>query len=240
MTDDPSRRTSDLSPEKLALLVMRMKKKSAQAPAEGRTAGRIPRRASTGPAPLSFAQQRLWLLDRLEPGSTAYNMPSPARLRGAMDVAALERALDEIVRRHESLRTTFVEEEAEPVQVVAPATRFRLPMVDLEGLPEQARRDEERRLLEEDKRPYDLVHGPLFRVALVRLGSDDHALLLDMHHIVSDGWSFGVFFRELGVLYSACREGKPSPLPELPIQFPDFAVWQREWLQGPALGEQVA
>jgi amino acid adenylation domain-containing protein len=239
MTDDLSRRTADLSPEKLALLVLRMKKKRASAAPDARPAG-VSRRAGTGPAPLSFSQQRLWLLDRIEPGSTAYNMPSPFRLRGPLDAAALERALGEIVRRHESLRTTFAEREDEPVQVIAPPAGFRLPLADLSGLPGEARAAEERRLLREDRRPFDLAWGPLFRAALVRLAAGEHLLLLDVHHIVFDGWSYGVFYRELAALYGAFREGRPSPLPELPVQYADFAAWQREWLQGPVLEEQLS
>src|SRR5215218_85354 len=161
MTDDLSRRTGDLSPEKLALLVLRMKKKRAAEGQAGKHVG-VTRRVGSGPAPLSFGQQRLWLLDRLEPGSTAYNMPSPIRLRGALDRSALERALGEIVRRHESLRTTFADREDEPVQVVLPPAGFHLPLADLSGLPAEVRDVEARRILIEDKRPFDLERGPLF------------------------------------------------------------------------------
>jgi len=239
MTDDLSRRTGDLSPEKLALLVLRLKKKRAAEAPPGK-AGGVTRRPGSDPAPLSFGQQRLWLLDRLEPGSTAYNMPSPIRLRGRLDRSALERALGEIVRRHESLRTTFAEREDEPVQVILPPGSFHLPLTDLAGIPGEIRAVEERRLLIEDKQPFDLERGPLFRAALVRLAPEEHLLLLDMHHIVSDGWSFGVFYREMGALYSAFMEGRPSPLPELPVQYADFSIWQREWLQGPVLEEQLS
>jgi amino acid adenylation domain-containing protein len=248
-TDDLSRRAGDLSPEKLALLVMRMKKKrAAEASAETPgTAGRkIPRRdSSASPSafkvPASFGQQRLWLLDRIEPGGTAFNMPAPARLRGVLDKPALEAAFAEIVRRHESLRTTFAEVEGEPVQVISPAGSWHLPVADLSTLPEAIRGAERSRLILRDKRPFDLARGPLLRAGLLKLGPEEHALLLDMHHIVSDGWSFGIFFRELGALYGAFRERRPSPLPELPVQFADFAVWQREWLrEGPVLDEQIA
>ena len=239
MTNDLSRRTGDLSPEKLALLVLRMKKRRAAEGPAGKPVG-VTRRTGSGAAPLSFSQQRLWLLDRLEPGSTAYNMPSPIRLRGVLDRAALEHALGEIVRRHESLRTTFAEREDEPVQVILPPAGFRLPLADLSGLAGELRSVEERRLLIEDKRPFDLQRGPLFRAALMRLAPEEHLLLLDMHHIVSDGWSFGIFYRELGALYGAFLEGKPSPLPELPVQYADFSIWQRAWLQGPVLAEQLA
>jgi amino acid adenylation domain-containing protein len=198
----------------------------------------ILRRAPSGPAPLSFAQERLWLLDRLEPGGTAYNIPSWHRLRGRLDAAALELAAAGIVRRHEALRTTFTERDGEPVQVIAPTAGFRLPVVDLSALPEGARRHEAR--LAAAARPFDLERGPLFRAALVRLAAEEHVLVLDMHHIVADGWSFGVLFRELAELYGAlCAGGEPS-LPELPIQYADFAVWQRERLRGGVLEEQLS
>ncbi|HKV07315.1 MAG TPA: amino acid adenylation domain-containing protein [Thermoanaerobaculia bacterium] len=232
----PKRAAADLSPEKLSLLVMRMKKKAA----ETREAGRIPRR-SGGEAPaLSFAQLRLWLLDRLEPGNSAYNMPFPARLSGALDVGVLAWTLSEIVRRHESLRTTFATVDGTPVQVVAPWAPVALPVLDLSGLPPEATEGEARRLLAEDSRtPFDLETGPLLRTGLVRLSPAECFLLLNMHHIVSDGWSVGVFFNELSTLYDAFLSGKPSPLPELPIQYTDYAAWQREWLSGGVLEEQV-
>ncbi len=239
MTDDLTHRAEGLSPEKLALLVLRMKKKRAAEGASAPKSGGLSRRQATGPAPASFGQQRLWLLDRLEPDGTAYNMPSPIRLRGALAVSAMESALAEIVRRHESLRTTFVEHDGEARQIVGAPTSFRLPVIDLAGMPEAWLRAEETRLLEKEKRPYDLETGPLFRVALARLAADEHVLLLDMHHIISDGWSFGVFYKELSALYGAFVKGKPSPLPELPVQYTDFAAWQREWLQGPVLEEQL-
>jgi amino acid adenylation domain-containing protein len=231
-------RTTALSPEKLALLVRRAQQKRKAAEA-GQT-GRIPRRSDGGPAPLSFAQQRLWLLDLLEPGSAAYNMPCPARLRGELDVAALSLALGEIVRRHGALRTTFQAVDGVPVQVVSPPVAFPLPVIDLSGLAEPARDQESERLTaDESKRPFDLEWGPLLRAALLRRASSEHLLLLDLHHIISDGWSLGVLFRELSVLYGAFRGGEGSPLSELPLQFIDFAAWQRDWLQGAVLEEQL-
>ncbi len=235
--------SNDLSPDKLALLVMRMKKKraaEAASGAPGTDARKILARDLSVPAPASFAQQRLWLLDRIEPGGTAYNMPAPLRLLGALDLPAFEAALTEIVRRHASLRTTFEERDGEPVQVIAPPGPWRLSVTDLSGLSEEARDAERNRLILEDKRPFDLARGPLFRASLLKTGPEEHVLLLDMHHIISDGWSFGVFFRELGALYGAFRERRPSPLPDLPVQFADFAAWQREWLQGAVLDEQIA
>ena len=195
----------------------------------------------TGALPLSFAQERLWFLDRLEPGSTAYNIPVAWRLGGALDEAALERELSEIVRRHEALRTVFAEVDGAPVQVVAPFGGFTLPVEDLSGLGEADREAAVRRRVgEEAGRPFDLSAGPLFRAALLRLGAEEHVLLLSMHHIVSDGWSMGVLFRELSALYGAYRDGGESPLPELPVQYADYAVWQREQLEGEVLDRQLA
>ncbi|HEX7239343.1 MAG TPA: condensation domain-containing protein, partial [Longimicrobiaceae bacterium] len=190
--------------------------------------------------PLSFAQARLWFIDQLEPGSTTYSIPVPLRLRGALDARALAAALTELVRRHETLRTVFRASGGEPVQVVLPAAPFLLPTVDLGALPEGAREAEVRRLAAEDAaRPFDLARGPLLRTALVRSGEEEHALLVNMHHIVSDGWSLEIFFRELSALYEALAQGRPAPLAELPVQYADFAVWQRAWLSGETLEEQV-
>ncbi|HEX8318267.1 condensation domain-containing protein, partial [Longimicrobium sp.] len=191
--------------------------------------------------PLSFAQERLWFIDRLEPGSAAYNIPAAARLAGALDGAALERALGEIVRRHEVLRTVFAEVDGSPVQVVQPFGGFHLPVEDLSGLGDADREAAVGRWVrQEAARPFDLAAGPLFRAALLRLGDEDHVLLLAMHHIVSDGWSMGVLFREFSALYAAYREGRESPLPELAVQYADYAVWQREQVEGETLERQLA
>ena len=191
--------------------------------------------------PLSFSQQRLWFLDQYEPNSSVYNIPSALRLRGSLNIGALEQSLNEIIRRHESLRTTFSMVDGEPVQVIAPSVEFSLAVVDLRDHPEGEREEEAQRLVDEEaRRPFDLAQGPLFRSKLVRLGEDDHVLLLTMHHIVSDGWSMGVLHRELSVLYPAFVNGESFPLPELPIQYADYAVWQREWLQGEVLDRQLS
>ncbi|HEX2081287.1 MAG TPA: condensation domain-containing protein, partial [Longimicrobium sp.] len=195
----------------------------------------------TGALPLSFAQERLWFIDRLEPESAAYNIPAALRLAGALDEAALERALGEIVRRHESLRTAFAEVDGSPVQVISPFGGFALPVEDLSDLSEADREAAVgRRAGEEARRAFDLSAGPLFRAALLRLGEEDHVLLLSMHHVVSDGWSMGVLFRELSALYAAYREGRESPLPELAVQYADYAVWQREQLGGEVLERQLS
>ncbi|HEX7240433.1 MAG TPA: condensation domain-containing protein, partial [Longimicrobiaceae bacterium] len=199
---------------------------------------RVPRDGT--PLPLSFAQARLWFIDQLDPGSTTYNMPYPLRLRGALDVRALAAALTEMVRRHETLRTVFQAAGGEPVQIVLPAAPVPLPTVDLRALSPEAREVGTRRLAEEDAaRPFDLTRGPLLRAALLRVSEGEDALLVNMHHIVSDGWSIAIFFGELSALYSAFAAGAPSPLAELPVQYADFAVWQRAWLSGGTLEEQV-
>jgi amino acid adenylation domain-containing protein len=189
---------------------------------------------------LSFAQQRLWFLDRLQPESAVYNLSAALRLNGPLDVAALEESLREIIRRHESLRTTFKEVEGRPLQVISPP-RFSLDAVDLRGL-EAAEREARARQLaaEEAQRPFDLARGPLLRVRLLKLNEDEYVALFTMHHIIGDGWSIGVLMRELTALYEAFDKGRLSPLGELPIQYADFAVWQRGWLQGEVLDKQLA
>ena len=200
---------------------------------------RVPR--DDAPLPLSFAQQRLWLIDRLEPGSAAYNVPFRLRLRGGLDVRALAGALGEIVRRHEALRTVFHAVEGGPVQVVLPAAPPPLPVVDLAGLPDGAREAEARRLMAEDAvRPFDLARGPLLRAALLRAAEGDAVLLGNVHHIAFDGSSLAVFLRELAALYPALAAGRASPLPELPVQYADFAAWQRAHLSDEALRGQLA
>ncbi|HLL45429.1 MAG TPA: condensation domain-containing protein, partial [Longimicrobiaceae bacterium] len=194
-----------------------------------------------GPLPLSFAQQRLWFIDRLEPGSTAYSVPLPLRLRGALDPRTLERAIGEVVRRHEALRTVFDETDGEPVQTVRPAGAPPLSVCDLSGLAEAAREAEAGRLVRDDaRRPFDLRRGPLLRAGLLRLAADRHVLVLCMHHIVSDGWSTGVLFRELAALYPAFLAGEASPLAEPEVQYADYAAWQRSWPEGGLLERQLA
>ncbi len=192
-------------------------------------------------SPLSFAQERLWFLAQLDPGSAAYVMPAALRLSGRLVPAALAAALTEIVRRHQVLRTSFRTERNVPVQLLSPAVPVALPAVDLSGLGAVEREVEARRLAtEEAARPFDLAAGPLFRSALLLLAQEEHVFLATMHHIASDGWSIGVFLRELGVLYEASLLGVPSPLAELPVQYSDFAAWQRSWISGSVLAEQIA
>jgi amino acid adenylation domain-containing protein/thioester reductase-like protein len=190
--------------------------------------------------PLSFAQQRLWFLDQLEPGNPFYTIPVAMSLSGTLDTAALERSVAEILRRHEVFRTSFPSVEGKPVQVIAPATSQPVPLVDLRHLPITEREGQVQRLAEEEaRRPFDLSTGPLVRTNLFRLDEREHVLLLMIHHIIADGWSYGVLLGELGPLYNAFTAGQPSPLPELPVQYADYAVWQREWLQGDTLQSQL-
>ncbi|HLL47223.1 MAG TPA: condensation domain-containing protein, partial [Longimicrobiaceae bacterium] len=161
-------------------------------------------------------QQRLWLVDRLEPGSAAYNMPSALRLTGTLAVAALQAGLDELVRRHEALRTTFAEHGGAPVQVVHPPAPVPLPVVDLRGAP-HPEADAVRLAAGEALRPFDLARGPLLRCTLLRLADDDHVLLFTLHHVVSDGWSMQVLTREVSAFYAAFSRGETARLPELPV-----------------------
>jgi amino acid adenylation domain-containing protein len=206
----------------------------------GAPAGPIPRADRSAPLPLSFAQERLWFIDQLDPGSPAYNVPLALDLRGPLDPAALERALGEIVRRHEVLRTVFAAAEGgEPVQVVRPFDGFRLAVVDLTASTGDGGRDADALVADEARRPFDLAAGPLLRATLLREAEDAHVLVLAMHHVVTDAWSGGVLFAELTALYAAYAAGEASPLPELPLQYADFAAWQRGWLRGDALERQT-
>ena len=206
---------------------------------------RIPRETEKKPDgteiavfPVSFAEQRLWMLDRLQPNSAAYNVSFALRLIGELRVDALERSLEEILRRHEILRASFRLRGDEPEQCIAPATAVSIPITDVsrESSPETAARDLVR---QESQRPFDLANGPLWRASLAKLANDDYVLLITVHHIVFDGWSGGVLLRELAAHYTAFATGTESQLPELEIQYPDFAVWQREYLSGARLDRQV-
>jgi aspartate racemase len=190
--------------------------------------------------PLSFSQQRLWFLEKFEPNGSTYCIASVYRLTNTLNVSALEQSLNELVRRHEILRTTFPTVDGQPVQVISPETRFTLPLINLLELPPNQREAEARRqATQEAQHPFDLDQGLLFRAKLLRLTEQEHILLLNMHHIISDGWSFDVSFRELAALYEAFANNKPSPLPKLPIQYADFAVWQRDWFQGDVIKSQI-
>jgi amino acid adenylation domain-containing protein len=191
--------------------------------------------------PASFAQQRLWFLDQLKSNTSVYNIPDAVRLTGKLDTVALEQTLNEITRRHEALRTTFATVDEQPVQVISLPRPAALLIHDISDLPQAEREQEALRLVaEEGQRPFNLSEGPLLRVSLLKLNEEEHVLLMTMHHIVSDGWSIGVLIREMRTLYAAFSAGQPSPLPELPIQYPDFALAQREWLSSEVLDQQLA
>jgi len=194
-----------------------------------------------GPLPLSFAQQRLWFLDQLVPDNPFYNVPAAVRLKGQLDHGVLHQAFQAIVHRHEALRTTFAQVEDQPVQTVAASLDLALPVVNLQALPPAEREATAQRIAtEEALRPFNLARDSLLRIKILQLEATDQILLLNLHHIVADGWSLGVLVRELGALYTAFRLGNPSPLPPLPIQYADFAQWQRQWLQGDVLEAQLA
>lgn len=231
--NESSKTTTGLSTAKRELLARMLKQKgigTAQAEL-------IPRRSRPEePCVLSFAQERLWFFEQFEPGTTVYNVPAAVRLKGQLNTQALERSLNEIVRRHESLRTIFLNVEGTPMQAVSPAQPLTLVSIDLRHLPAHERDARARQLVaEEVRKPFDLASGRLLRACLIRVDEDEHVALLTMHHITSDGWSTKLLVTELSKLYAAYSTGQPSPLNELPIQYADFAVWQRQWLKGEVL-----
>lgn len=193
-----------------------------------------------GPLPLSFAQRRLWFLNQLEPGSSAYNISVAIHLKGDLKKAAFESSFGEVLRRHEVLRTTFVTENNEPIQLVTAPRTFALPLEDLTTVPQAQRGAKAESLArEEATRSFDLAAGPLFRAQLLKLSSRDHLLLLTLHHIVADGWSMGTLFKELSVFYEGFSTGRLAELPELPVQYADYTLWQREWLGKEELDRQL-
>lgn len=222
--NDFAKQISTLSLEKRALLASQMKKKGI----------------GYNSFPLSFAQQRLWFLDQLYPGNISYNIPTPVRLTGSLNVQALRLSINEIIQRHEVLRTTFSVVEENPVQLVAPIMILEIPEIDLLNIPETIREQETRKLINQDATtPFNLGQGPLIRASLIKIKHDEYILLFTMHHIVSDGWSIGVFIREIIELYRSFTNGKTSMLPRLPIQYADFSLWQRKFLSGENLDKQL-
>ncbi len=225
-----AKQIAGLSPEQRAALIKRIAKKQAE------DRRRITRRTDPDSYPLSFIQERLWMLNQFEPGPL-YNDYTAFRLTGSLNVMALERALGEIVRRHEALRAIYPNVDGRPLQVITPASaQMKLPFVDLHGATEQ---EVMRRAREEAQLPFDLSRGPLMRATLLRTGDNEHMLLMTMHHIITDGWSMGVLLNELSKLYEAYVTGQESPLAELPIQYADYAAWQREYLKGEVLEKQL-
>jgi amino acid adenylation domain-containing protein len=227
---------SQLSPEERVELERRLLRRTHGASKAG-----IPRRTPGIPCPLSHAQQRLWFLDQYEPGSAVYNIPMAWSLHGRLDLDALQRAFQTLVDRHEALRTTFATLEDVPIQVVAPRAPVPFAVVDLgPGSPEQRAAELQRRLEQLGAQPFDLTRDVMIRAYVFRRAADDHVLLLNMHHIASDGWSIDIVIRELSALYRGFATGADPSLPELPIQYADYAVWQREWLSGAMLEKQLA
>lgn len=235
---DLTQRIAQLSPEKRELLLQHLRKTKKQ----GASLTPIrPRDQNITALPLSFTQQRLWFLDRLEPGQTTYNIGVAIRLQGSLDVTALEQSLTQIIARHEILRTTFYTVDGQPVQRILSPPDIRLETIDLSALPPADRAETLDRLATaEAKQPFNLTAGPLLRFKLLILAGDDHLLLLTMHHTVSDGWSLSVFYKELSIFYNDNLAGTPPSLSALPIQFADFALWQRGWLAGDVLEQQLA
>src|SRR5687768_12098862 len=200
----------------------------------------LKQKAARKSMPLSFAQERLWFLDQFEPGSPIYNIPAAFRLPGPLNVRALEQSINEIVNRHEILRTTFQSQDGQPVQVISPTLVIEVPLIDLSGFPDTVRDAEAQRLTaNEAMAPFDLAQGPLLRTSLLKLADMDHLLLFTMHHIVSDAWSMGILWRELGTLYEQYSTGRKAALPRLPIQYADFAQWQRGYLTGDVMEQHL-
>lgn len=239
--EESTHRRAPLSADRQALLETWLRRQSQGKPQE-QTIPRRPAEVEKAP-PLSFAQQRLWFINRLDPSNVAYNVPTALRLRGFLKVAAVEEAIQRLVERHETLRTTYAVVSGAPVQVIAPVSpsmRLPLPLIDLSAYPEAEREERAREIMEREvRRPFDLERGPLLYTSLLRLDPQEHILLVSTHHTISDAWALDIFTREWMALYEACASGKPSPLPELPIQYADFAAWQQTWLQGEALNWQL-
>ncbi len=245
---------ADLEAERLALLELLLEEEEEEAaaggspPAGSGAAAIAPAEAPPERIPLSLSQRRLWLADRLDPGNAVFNIPASQRLSGKLNVRALRAALQALVDRHESLRTTFSvagtevggRGRSEGFQVIARRREVELPRIDLSFLPRpQAIQVALRLSGQEQARGFDLERGPLLRVALIEMAADDNVLLATMHHIISDGWSLSIFEREFGAFYSGFAKHLPVQLPPLPIQYADFALWQRDWLRGEVLEKQL-
>ncbi len=246
--NDLQKRLENLSPEKRELLLQKLIKDKRIL--HGKAASRTPAIgpvSRSGEIPLSFAQQRLWFLDQLEGSNAVYNLPFALRLKGPLHVEALQKSLNEIVRRHEVLRTNFADNQGRPVQIIVPDLVIPLPVVDLRHLSTVERDAEvQRRATQESHRPFNLAKDPLIRAILLWLrgaerqnGDQEYVLLLSIHHIVSDGWSLNILVHELSVLYEVFVTGNPSPLPALSIQYADFASWQRQWLEKERLNQEL-
>jgi hypothetical protein len=233
--DHASERIAKLSPEKRRLLELLMQKRQSQGEEK------INPRQESGVAPLSFAQQRLWFIDQLDPGNFSYNLAGCFELQGPLDNLCLERVISEIITRHETLRTTFSSIGGRPVQVVAPPYNFKLSVIDLSEILAQKQDEVVKKLLwEEAHRSFDLAKDFLLRTYLLRLAEQSHLLVVSMHHIVCDGWSIQILSDEIKILYQVFLRGESSPLAELPVQYADFAAWQQQQLNGEKLEQQLS
>ncbi|RMD90310.1 MAG: non-ribosomal peptide synthetase, partial [Calditrichaeota bacterium] len=233
--DDLAKRIASLPPEKRKLLLKKLKTKTGGA-------STIPKqKRDTNLFPLSFAQQRLWFLEQLEPNTSIYNIPIAFRLTGSLHVEALKRSLDEIIQRHEVLRTTFTTVNGQPMQLIGNTTEISLPLKDISHLnPVDRNAEFQKHAKQEAERPFNLTHGPLIRASLLKLSDSEHIFFLTIHHIVFDGWSTGILLNELKNHYKKFANHEEINLPDLPIQYADFAVWQRQWLQGEELEKQLS
>src|ERR1043166_2457304 len=221
---------SHLGPAQLALLMRKLDKRIA----------RIPHTADLRQAPLSYAQERLWFLDQFEPQNAAYHIPGVMRVKGAFSEVTLEQAVNEVIRRHAVLRTSFVLTEEGARQIIHTAKQLRIDTTDLRGVREGTQWQKVRRIArEEAEKGFDLKQDLLLRVKVVQLDEEERVIFYTMHHIISDGWSMAILIREVATLYEALKNKEPAPLRELNIQYADFAIWQREWLQGKVLEQQV-
>ena len=234
---DLTTRIANLSPDERKLLLDRLKKKSGDGPQERISC----QKRESNTFPLSFAQERLWYLDQFEPNNPVYNLSAAFRIAGRLNVDTLKQSLNEIINRHEALRTTFSSLDGQPIQIIAPARPLALPVVDLRELPEREREAQVQQLTTDAGRElFNLARWPLLSAKLLRLADEAHVFLFSIHHIVFDGWSVNVLCQELAALYEAFCTRNPPRLPELPIQYADFAIWQREWLQREVLETQLA
>lgn len=237
--NDLAARIAALSPEQRALFEASLKAKGLRAP----KVDQIPRRPreDVNIFPTSIDQERLWFIEQLQPGNAAYNIFSASRIKGRLDVAVMERVVNELIARHEVVRTTFTVVDDQPVQVIHPKLEIRLTPIDLQSVPLEQREQEALRLVTDDfSRPFDLEQGPLLRVGLLRLAEDDHVMHINMHHTVTDRWSGAIFEQETGLLYEAFSNNRPSPLPPLPIQYADYSLWQRDRAESEIYRRQAA
>jgi amino acid adenylation domain-containing protein len=233
-----SQRIANLSPEKRKLLLQKLNEKKGNPFSPIAIA---PQSRKSNSFPLSFAQQRLWFIDQLNPDSAAYNIAQAMRFEGQLNVSTWERSINEIVRRHEALRTTFITVDGQPLQVIAPTLTLTIPVVNIQELPPTVRERKVQQLAtEQAQRPFDLTKGPLLRVMLLQLSQTEYVMLFVIHHIVCDGWSLSIFIQELSALYKNFNSDRPVLLPELPIQYVDFALWQRQWFQQEEPERQLA